>query len=140
MTATLTRVCAVEDCDDARLARDWCSKHYQRWKTHGDPHVIGQMGGPRPGGGRKWVEDVGYVGAHQRVYKLRGPAANHSCEHCAEPAAEWAYDHTCPNERPDPKRRGPYSADPTHYFPLCIPCHKRFDKSQRALARQNKEG
>jgi hypothetical protein len=29
--------CAVESCDRMRDTRDWCSKHYQRWKACGDP-------------------------------------------------------------------------------------------------------
>ena len=29
--------CAVDDCDRPVLARGWCSKHYQKWRTYGDP-------------------------------------------------------------------------------------------------------
>ena len=29
--------CSVPDCDRGAYARGWCSKHYQRWRTHGDP-------------------------------------------------------------------------------------------------------
>ena len=31
------RTCSVEDCDRPTMARGWCSKHWQRWKAHGDP-------------------------------------------------------------------------------------------------------
>lgn len=31
------RTCSIEGCDAPFLARGFCSKHYQRWKVHGDP-------------------------------------------------------------------------------------------------------
>ena len=34
------KTCSVDGCDKSVLARDWCSKHYQRWKSHGDPSVM----------------------------------------------------------------------------------------------------
>jgi hypothetical protein len=33
----VARVCSVDDCDQRPLARGWCSTHYQRWKSNGDP-------------------------------------------------------------------------------------------------------
>lgn len=32
-------ICAVEGCGRATEARGWCSKHYLRWRKHGDPLV-----------------------------------------------------------------------------------------------------
>lgn len=40
------RTCSIPDCNDRRLARDWCSAHYQRWRRHGDP-----LAGRAPPGG-----------------------------------------------------------------------------------------
>lgn len=40
MTNVTTRACAVEQCDKEvgpHGARGWCSKHYKRWKSTGDP-------------------------------------------------------------------------------------------------------
>ncbi|MFG3660250.1 HNH endonuclease [Streptomyces sp. NPDC047706] len=34
--------CSIEGCDDRLIARGWCSKHYQRWKTHGTPNAPGK--------------------------------------------------------------------------------------------------
>jgi len=34
-----TRICAIDDCESPSLARGWCSKHWQRWKHHGDPRA-----------------------------------------------------------------------------------------------------
>jgi hypothetical protein len=32
-----TEVCTETDCASPKLARGWCSVHYQRWQVHGDP-------------------------------------------------------------------------------------------------------
>ena len=34
------RTCPIQDCDNDRASRRYCPKHYQRWKKHGDPHVV----------------------------------------------------------------------------------------------------
>lgn len=31
--------CSVPDCGNEAWARGWCPKHYQRWRTHGDPTI-----------------------------------------------------------------------------------------------------
>lgn len=35
-----TRLCAITDCGNVRLARGFCAKHYQRWLVHGDPLTV----------------------------------------------------------------------------------------------------
>lgn len=30
-------ICSIDSCSTEALAYGWCSKHYQRWKRHGDP-------------------------------------------------------------------------------------------------------
>lgn len=32
------RTCAVDGCGEPRYKREWCSRHYRAWWTHGDPH------------------------------------------------------------------------------------------------------
>lgn len=75
---------------------------------------------------------TGYFGAHQRIRKVRGRAADYLCEECGEVRAkQWAYNHEDPNEltMPHPNRDATlvYSLDPSFYIPLCAPCHKLFD-------------
>jgi len=31
------QVCSVKECNKTMRARGWCSTHYKRWQTHGDP-------------------------------------------------------------------------------------------------------
>lgn len=121
--------CAVADCDRPYEGSGYCKLHRERWRKHGDPHHIAVPVLPDRRGhlGSAWRgDDVGYMGVHQRLYKDRGPAAGHQCRHCGTQAAEWAYDHADPDARVDPKR-GPYSVNQSHYMPLCVPCHKRWD-------------
>lgn len=33
-------LCMVEECGEARQARGYCAKHYQRWLRHGDPEKV----------------------------------------------------------------------------------------------------
>lgn len=28
--------CSIDGCENSRCKRDWCSKHYWRWRVHGD--------------------------------------------------------------------------------------------------------
>jgi hypothetical protein len=38
--------CLIKDCDNPALARDLCSKHYQRWLKRGTPLVAGEKFDP----------------------------------------------------------------------------------------------
>lgn len=33
------KICSVEFCENALLARSWCNMHYSRWRAHGDPLI-----------------------------------------------------------------------------------------------------
>lgn len=39
-----TRICGVEDCDDKHFAKNYCRKHYQRYKIYGDPSATKRKG------------------------------------------------------------------------------------------------
>lgn len=74
--------------------------------------------------------EVGYSLAHQRVARFRGRPGSHQCEHCDQPAEDWAYDHADPAEKIGTTNRGksaPFSVDPAHYLPLCRRCHHATD-------------
>jgi len=32
--------CKVKDCDRPHYGRGYCSKHYQRWRKHGNPNIV----------------------------------------------------------------------------------------------------
>jgi len=51
------RFCSIEGCDNPHEARGYCGKHYQRFKTHGDP-----LGGRERGtNGMGYETKIGYV-------------------------------------------------------------------------------
>lgn len=110
--------CEVEGCVEPIRKRDWCASHYDQH------HRTGQE--PTPFAYKWGSDDVSYSGVHMRLRGDRGPAAAHGCAHgCGRGAAQWAYDHSCPNERQSDC--GPYSTDLDRYMPLCHSCHKLFD-------------
>ena len=108
--------CTITGCDSPALSRGWCSLHYQRWRKWRDPLRVGKPHG----------DGTSYTQAHIRVHRLHGRAADQTCLHCGNPAAEWAYDHSDPDQRVSATGQ-PYSVDPDHYLPLCRSCHRRFD-------------
>lgn len=34
------KICSIEECAGAVVARGWCTKHYKRWQAHGDPLAL----------------------------------------------------------------------------------------------------
>lgn len=36
--------CSIEGCGRKLVARGWCQKHWQRWRDHGDPLIVGRRG------------------------------------------------------------------------------------------------
>jgi hypothetical protein len=43
------RICKYKDCENRPESKGFCSKNYQRYRTHGDPSIIKK---PEPNGGR----------------------------------------------------------------------------------------
>ena len=116
------RVCAALGCDrtdeHGRLPRGWCGKHYQRWRK------TGRVDDPRDS------TPLSYGGVHDRLRAAYGPASDYSCVACCSPAAQWAYDHSDPDELRGVGGSGdglPYSLDLHRYHPLCWSCHQGVD-------------
>lgn len=87
-------------------------------------------------------DDIGYTAAHYRVRSQFGPASEHRCIGCGEPAYAWTYDHLDPEELLEfvtlPHGREawvPYSTDPCRYQPRCNSCHVAFDAAYRKSER-----
>lgn len=121
------RGCKVEGCAGKHNAKGLCATHYIQWRIERTEPVVVTDGG-----------SVGYTAAHRRVSLHNGPAAKHQCMHCGAEAKQWAYDNADPNEMIANLKvrksllRLRYSQDPSHYIPLCIQCHRVFDKAARS--------
>lgn len=37
---TDVRKCLVSDCEREHYGKGYCQKHYQRWRSHGDPEIV----------------------------------------------------------------------------------------------------
>lgn len=120
------RTCSIEDCDRPHYGRGYCSMHHARLTRHDDPLHDRPRWRTGDENGMWKGDEAGYVAMHVRLYVRRGRADVHECQHCGQVAAHWAYDNSDPSELVDDQGRY-YSPDPGRYFPLCVPCHKRFD-------------
>lgn len=95
------------------------------------------MGGK--GSGRKGhhEEARGYAQLHVQLRNVRGPARRHPCTSCPRTASHWAYDHADDDERwgvtdvQGQLRPVVYSVNLWRYIPLCLSCHRMFDKLNR---------
>jgi hypothetical protein len=120
-------VCVVEDCTSGeakppRQEDGLCRMHVARLNRRGD--LAFEYKGTN--NNRYLGDDVGYAGLHIRLRRTRGPARLQTCASCASPAAQWAYDHSDPNESLGDDGL-PYSTDLARYRPLCVQCHVDFD-------------
>ena len=87
--------------------------------------MTGYAGG---NGNGRWAGDaITYHGMHLRVRCALGSASEYPCVECANPAAQWSYDHADPDEIQSAD--GAYSLNVDRYAPRCISCHKKFDLS-----------
>jgi len=49
------KICSIDGCDSSVFARGWCSKHWSRWRTTGDPQKTKST--PR-GEAKRFLEEV----------------------------------------------------------------------------------
>lgn len=134
--------CVVDGCGKPDSGGGYCSMHRTRIQRHGSPLVV------IPPSERKWPgrkmlrgpehwnwsgEDASYGAAHRRVRRAKGSAAGYLCTHCLQQASHWAYDHTDPNAHTELVNGSvlAYSLNPDHYMPLCVPCHRQYDRAHR---------
>jgi len=128
-----TQTCSIDGCARPHRAKGLCSSHYSRQLRGKDLSTpIGPRHNNPPGSLHpRWLGDaVRYLGAHSRMRRRRGRAAQQPCAHCGGPAKDWAYDHTDPSPLIGPRGR-PYSTDMNRYIALCVSCHKLFDVAHR---------
>lgn len=131
-----TAVCTFEGCEKPHVSRGWCKTHYSRWELWGDPALSKKRPVPPPRRGSDnptWKgEEAGYHAVHKRLQSHRGRASDYACQ-CGDQAAQWAYDHTDPDEKQGADDPGPYSHDLDRYIPMCHSCHVRVDQNRKLV-------
>lgn len=50
----MARICSIQNCGKPHAARGWCSVHYNRWRTNGDP----LSGGTSMGEAYRYYRDI----------------------------------------------------------------------------------
>jgi len=71
-----------------------------------------------------------YHTTHLHLKNERGRAAQYACDHCGQSAAEWAYIAEGAAERLLTPTGMEYSMNLQDYAPLCVSCHRRYDKER----------
>lgn len=129
-----TKQCTVDGCVGGKYSHGgFCNKHAHRMKRYGSLEVQGSKSRGSRSDNPYWSGDrVTYSGAHIRVRRIRGRVSTHVCG-CGAQAQEWAYDHADENELVGVTagREAPYSADPSHYVPMCRSCHRTSDRRRQ---------
>jgi hypothetical protein len=76
-------ICKIEGCDAPVLARKMCSKHYDRWRAHGNPHFLmiaspGTMKNSvcKVAGCGRGAYCRGYCSGHYQRFMVRGHPVN----------------------------------------------------------------
>lgn len=113
----------VCDCGRERRVRAWCL-------TAGQTQTCNI--------GHRRLQTVAYNAAHQRLATDRGPASDQACIDCGRTAQQWSYDHEDTSEFV--ATEGAYSLSQEHYFPRCVPCHKRFDLDRLSARCNSRKG
>jgi hypothetical protein len=126
------QICRITGCDKLDTGpQGLCSMHDTRVRRYGDPNFLPERSYKRGPDHPNWVGDeVTYFGLHHRLKVERGSASGYSCVSCGNQAVDWAYDHTCLEERQS--EHGPYSTDLNRYQQMCKPCHVSFDRKRVA--------
>lgn len=73
------QLCSVDNCTNGAQSRGWCGKHYQRWRTYGDPNAAVRVRNDRPvkaecviDGCKNPVTARGWCGRHYRRWRQSG--------------------------------------------------------------------
>jgi hypothetical protein len=87
---------------------------------------------------RDGVGPCNYSTAHNRCTRLWGSARLHPCIECGNPAEQWSYDGTDPDELCGFQKgyMRLYSRHPEFYMPLCRACHSPRDAHWRKQLRE----
>lgn len=121
-------VCGYDDCGRPSYGHSGLCQQHANQQRQGLPLKKIRI--------RTIFDEVKLGGAHQRVRRLWGDAAQYSCIECGNRARDWAYDGTDPNELLGRQQSGKgslqrYSCFPEFYMPMCRKCHNSRDNESR---------
>lgn len=102
--------CTIADCNKPHRARGYCSTHYTRWRSNGDPNIV------RP---NHFVRGGGYHAIHKWLYRHYGKANRCTNPDCPGTSRRYhwakldgaAYEHNRQN-----------------FTMLCAQCHRLYDQ------------
>jgi len=128
---TFAEMAQEAQCSIATIFK-WIRRHGIRVPTV--QQRIKLRGNGFPGG-----DKIAYQAAHDRVRGVKGRASDWPCWSCGRSAKDWAYDHTDPDEKTWEGNGRRYSLDPSHYRPMCVRCHRRFDLRETTHCKRGHE-
>lgn len=135
------RFCSFPECSKKHRAKSLCTGHYNQQARGETLAPLGARGGRGLTGNLGIHYPATMSAIHRRVWKLWGPASDHSCVACGNPADEWAYDGTDESELFQQKNQCfiSYSRYPEFYMPMCLPHHRHMDVAWRAAEAATEE-
>ena len=127
-------LCPIDGCNNDRKGK-YCTKHEARIRRHGDPHKVisyRERAFPRGVDNHKWNDNPDYDTWHQRLRKEKGKASDRDCSmSCGNKADNWAY-----VGARDENDRAKFETDVDMYVPLCLLCHRNFDRRFNGIIAQ----
>jgi len=110
-----SRLCAIPECGKAAYKREWCNRHYIRWRRHGDPRgggtpLLYKAGDPcRVAGCDVPASRVGYCNAHYLKDRRHGdPLAGKTMPRDRPTRRQWLDDNAVSFAEPLPCLIFPY--------------------------------
>lgn len=122
--ATVIKVCIIDGCDGWQKAREWCNKHYGRWRKHGTPHYVPADRSRKVctiDGCDDWQDARGYCKKHYKRWRKHVDRDRKVCTiegctnwqdanargYCKKHYKQWRKQHVAPSRVPAPSRTTP---------------------------------
>lgn len=125
------RTCTIKGCNKPTQARGWCSKHYFRWRRHGDTTTTHRGSGSissagylrvkRPG--HPLLQADGYIYMHRVVLYDAIGSGPHACHWCGR-TVDWQPNASASLLEVDHLDADKMNNDRTNLVPSCGGCNR----------------